>query len=122
MSEDALQGIVQQTPGYPYFLQKWGKHAWDIPTASPITRTDVERASKEAVAAFDESFFRVRFDRLTPLEKKYLRHVDRQPSGLAAATLARNAMLTAAICSCCSLMGIVAGGASRKRLAGMKRP
>ena len=73
VSEDALQGIVQQTHGYPYFLQEWGKHAWDIATASPITRTDVERASKEAVAALDESFFRVRFDRLTPLEKKYLR-------------------------------------------------
>jgi hypothetical protein len=34
---------------------------------------DVERASKTAVAALDESFFRVRFDRLTPLEKRYLR-------------------------------------------------
>ncbi len=73
VSEDALQGIVQQTHGYPYFLQEWGKHAWDIAIASPITRTDVERASKEAVAALDESFFRVRFDRLTPLERKYLR-------------------------------------------------
>ena len=30
-------------------------------------------ASKAAVAALDESFFRVRFDRLTPVEKKYLR-------------------------------------------------
>jgi hypothetical protein len=73
VSEDALQGIVQQTHCYPYFLQEWGKHAWDIAIASPITRTDVERASKEAVAALDESFFRVRFDRLTPLERKYLR-------------------------------------------------
>jgi hypothetical protein len=73
VSEDALQGIVQQTHCYPYFLQEWGKHAWDIAIASPITRTDVERASKEAVAALDESFFRVRFNRLTPLERKYLR-------------------------------------------------
>ncbi len=73
MNEDALREIVQQTHGYPYFLQEWGKHAWDVATASPITRSDVERASMEAVAALDESFFRVRFDRLTPLEKKYLR-------------------------------------------------
>lgn len=73
VSEDALLEIVRQTHGYPYFLQEWGKHAWDIATASPITRIDVERASREAVAALDESFFRVRFDRLTPLEKKYLR-------------------------------------------------
>jgi hypothetical protein len=81
VSEDALQGIVQQTHGYPYFLQEWGKHAWDIAIASPITRTDVERASKEAVAALDESFFRVRFDRLTPLERKYLRAMAELGSG-----------------------------------------
>lgn len=73
VNEDALRVIVQQTHNYPYFLQEWGKHAWDAATASPITRDDVELASKAAVAALDESFFRVRFDRLTPLEKKYLR-------------------------------------------------
>src|SRR5438105_13560331 len=50
-----------------------GKHAWDAANRSPITRKDVEVASKSAVAALDESFFRVRFDRLTPAEKKYLR-------------------------------------------------
>jgi hypothetical protein len=55
------------------FFRSGGKHAWDIATASPITRHDVALASKEAVAALDESFFRVRFDRLTPAEKTYLR-------------------------------------------------
>jgi hypothetical protein len=73
VTEDALQQIFQETHGYPYFLQEWGKHAWDAADASPITLRDVELASKTAVAALDESFFRVRFDRLTPLEKKYLR-------------------------------------------------
>lgn len=73
VNDDALQRIVQETRGYPYFLQEWGKHAWDVAGASPITLQDVERASVTAIAALDESFFRVRFDRLTPLEKKYLR-------------------------------------------------
>ena len=73
LREDALKRIVQKTHRYPYFLQEWGKHAWDAATASPITRADVEKASKAAVAALDESFFRVRFDRLTPTEKIYLR-------------------------------------------------
>lgn len=73
ITDEALQAIVQQTQGYPYFLQEWGKHAWDIATESPITLDDVGLASKAAVAALDESFFRVRFDRLTPLEKRYLR-------------------------------------------------
>lgn len=73
VEQDALERIVQETEGYPYFLQEWGKHAWDAAKKSPITLDDVTQVSKEAVAALDESFFRVRFDRLTPLEKVYLR-------------------------------------------------
>jgi predicted transcriptional regulator len=73
IDEDALQQIVQETRGYPYFLQEWGKHAWDTAIDSPITLKDVQVASTSAIAALDESFFRVRFDRLTPVEKRYLR-------------------------------------------------
>jgi GTPase SAR1 family protein len=73
VDEDALDRILQETRGYPYFLQEWGKHAWDTANASPITLQDVERATASTIAALDESFFRVRLDRLTPLEKKYLR-------------------------------------------------
>ncbi len=70
---DALNAIVLKTQGYPYFLQEWGKHCWDVADESPITIADVEVASMTAIAALDESFFRVRFDRLTPSEKIYLR-------------------------------------------------
>jgi hypothetical protein len=73
IEKDATNLIVEKTQGYPYFLQEWGKHTWDIAPESPIRRKDVLEASDEAVAALDESFFRVRFDRLTPAEKKYLR-------------------------------------------------
>jgi hypothetical protein len=69
----AVQLIIEKTQGYPYFLQEWGKHTWDIAPESPIRQQDVQNASDEAIAALDESFFRVRFDRLTPTEKKYLR-------------------------------------------------
>ena len=73
VNEDALDQIVKETRGYPYFLQEWGKHSWDVATSSPITLADVKQATTSAVAALDDSFFRVRFDRLTPLEKRYLR-------------------------------------------------
>jgi hypothetical protein len=73
IDENALALIVKETHGYPYFLQEWGKHAWDAASSSPITVKDVQAASTAAVAALDESFFRVRFDRLTPVEKRYLR-------------------------------------------------
>lgn len=70
---DAVNTIVGQTQGYPYFLQEWGKHSWGVAQSSPITLDDVKAASAQAIAALDESFFRVRFDRLTPSEKLYLR-------------------------------------------------
>lgn len=73
ITNEALERIVNVTRGYPYFLQEWGKHVWNAAERSPITMRDVETASEFAVAALDESFFRVRFDRLTPSEKKYLR-------------------------------------------------
>lgn len=73
IADEAVAEIVRQTKGYPYFLQEWGKATWDAAGASPIVLKDVKSASKAAVASLDESFFRVRFDRLTPAEKKYLR-------------------------------------------------
>ncbi|HUD91513.1 ATP-binding protein [Sphingobium sp.] len=69
----ALDAIVAQTQGYPYFLQEWGKHGWDAAEASPIGADDIEAATRSALAELDASFFRVRFDRLTPAEKRYLR-------------------------------------------------
>ena len=73
INPDALEQILHVTQGYAYILQQWGSHTWRAAAASPITVDDVTAASITAIAALDESFFRVRFDRLTPKEKKYLR-------------------------------------------------
>ncbi len=71
--EAALDEILRLTRNYPYFLQEWGKHSWDVASRSPIRKADVVEATTSAIAALDESFFRVRFDRTTPKEKLYLR-------------------------------------------------
>ena len=78
---DALDAIVSKTKRYPYFLQEWGKRVWDVADRSPITLANVDVASKQAEAALDESFFLVRFDRLTPTEKTYLRAMAHLGSG-----------------------------------------
>lgn len=70
---DALAKIVSVTKGYPYFLQQWGYEVWNIAESTPITLDDVEHATDAAISALDESFFRVRFDRCTPSEKRYMR-------------------------------------------------
>lgn len=71
--EDALDEILTRTQAYPYFLQEWGKLCWHCAKNSPITRADAISASDLAISELDASFFRVRFERLTPAEKKYLR-------------------------------------------------
>ncbi|BBN90175.1 ATP-binding protein [Azospira sp. I09] len=72
-ADDALMEIVRLTRGYPYFLQEWGYQAWNYAAASPIDLQVVREASDNVSRRLDENFFRVRFDRLTPREKTYLR-------------------------------------------------
>jgi len=69
----AVERIVARTGGYPFFLQAWGYHCWNIAPKSPIRLRDVEAADPVILADLDASFFRVRFDRLTPTEQRYLR-------------------------------------------------
>ncbi len=69
----AADAIIKMTQGYPYFLQEWGSHVWDSAPASPIRAADVDTAVPNIIAHLDANFFRVRFDRLTVLQQKYLR-------------------------------------------------
>lgn len=73
IARSAAELIVTESQGYPYFLQVWGYQAWNKAKHSPIGRRTVDEARHEVLAALDASFFRVRFDRLTPSEKRYLR-------------------------------------------------
>lgn len=70
---DALDAIVAETRGYPYFLQEWGYQVWNTADASPIKKGDVAQSATEAIRRLDEGFFKVRFDRLTPRERDYVR-------------------------------------------------
>ena len=71
--EDALHEIFRMTKGYPYFLQEWGYQAWNHAVSSPISLATVQESSAIVSRRLDENFFRVRFDRLTPRERKFLR-------------------------------------------------
>jgi len=71
--EAALKEIFRLTQGYPYFLQEWGYQSWNRAAASPITLHVVREATAMVIERLDQNFFRVRFDRLTPSEKRFLR-------------------------------------------------
>jgi DNA-binding CsgD family transcriptional regulator len=73
IEETALAKLVEAAHGYPYFLQEWGYHVWNRAEASPITMRDVDAARDAVIRQLDKNFFLVRYDRLTPKEKEYLR-------------------------------------------------
>jgi AAA ATPase domain len=70
---DATDEILRVTERYPYFIQEWGAQVWNRAPASPIRKIDVTDATPGIIVHLDANFFRVRFDRLTVLQQKYLR-------------------------------------------------
>jgi AAA ATPase domain len=68
----AAEVIVDYTQGYPYFLQEYGRIVWDEASQSPITADDATSLLPLVEAMLDESFFRVRAERTTGLELRYL--------------------------------------------------
>ena len=72
-TDDAVRQIVEEAHGYPYFLQEWGYHVWNHAPTQVITLDDVRSVRPSVIDQLDRNFFLVRFDRLTPKEKEYLR-------------------------------------------------
>jgi hypothetical protein len=70
---EALDAMYAATAGYPYFVQAYGKVAWDVAPRSPITAEDITVAAPEAEAELAVGFFGSRFERATPAEREYLR-------------------------------------------------
>lgn len=77
----ALEEIFRLTKGYPYFLQEWGYQSWNLAKASPITLQVVQEATVTVIPRLDKNFFRVRYDRLVPSEKRFLRAMAQLGSG-----------------------------------------
>jgi hypothetical protein len=69
----AIKEVFRLTRGYPYFLQEWGYQAWNLAEKPKITLATIQHASATVIERLDQNFFRVRFDRLTPSEKNFLR-------------------------------------------------
>lgn len=72
-TDDAIECILKLTERYPYFLQQWAYEAWNASDSDIISLATIDVATKMAIQELDRSFFKVRFDRCTPSEKKYMR-------------------------------------------------
>jgi len=97
-ADDALAALYERTAGYPYFVQAYGKVAWDVAPASPITAADIAVAAPEAESELAVGFFGSRYERATPAEREYLRAMadveagpdDAVPTSRVADVLGRN--------------------------------
>jgi hypothetical protein len=72
-TDAALDKVWRDTDGYPYFVQEWGYRSWNFAAGPAISAGDIDKARAAATMQLDESFFRVRFGRLTPKERDYVR-------------------------------------------------
>lgn len=81
LSDAALAETYRLTKGYPYFIQEWGYQMWNLAVISPIELAVVKSAAESVIRRLDQNFFRVRFDRLTPGEKNFLRAMAQLGSG-----------------------------------------
>ncbi len=70
---EVLKEIFKKACGYPYFIQEWGYQVWNHAQKSLITLEVAYSASLTVICRLDKNFFRVRFNRLTPKEKEFLR-------------------------------------------------
>ena len=73
IDEETKRYIYVNTQGYPYFLQEWGYRVWNVAIGPAIRREDAVVAAAEVQECMDKSFYRVRYERLTPKEIKFMR-------------------------------------------------
>jgi hypothetical protein len=78
---EALDALFDASGGYPYFIQAYGKAAWDAAPDDPITAMDVSVAAPEADAELAVGFFGSRYERATPAEREYLRAMAEMTDG-----------------------------------------
>lgn len=73
IAPEALRKIVEETKGYPFFLQEWASVVWNNADGPVITLQDVEQSYRETLALLDAGFFKVRIDRLTKAEVQFVK-------------------------------------------------
>jgi hypothetical protein len=71
--EIAVSAVVERSAGYPYFLQEFGKAAWDFAPGPTITSKDALAGIQAGTDSLDHGFFSSRWERATPAEREYMR-------------------------------------------------
>lgn len=68
---DALERLVDETAGYPFFIQEYASAAWTEHRGNRVTLRDVDMIAPGVRSMLESSFYDERFRRLTPRELRY---------------------------------------------------
>ena len=85
-ADPALTIVLDAAGGYPYFIQEYGQAIWNLAPAKLFTADDAEAAVRFGLEQLDAGFFRSRWERATPAERRFLQamaHDNDQPSSTA---------------------------------------
>lgn len=69
---DALRLLLDSSGGYPYFLQEYGWAAWEVSTGPHISLDDARISAVLGLERLDAGFFRSRWNRASPSERRLL--------------------------------------------------
>lgn len=71
-TDDALNELIKVSSGYPYFIQAYGKAAWNASGSNPIPLQAVTKSEACARAELDDGLYSARWQRTTPPGRRYL--------------------------------------------------
>lgn len=71
-TDDALNELIKVSSGYPYFIQAYGKAAWNASGSNPIPLQAVTKSEACARAELDDGLYSARWQRTAPTGRRYL--------------------------------------------------
>ncbi|HIT85910.1 MAG TPA: ATP-binding protein [Candidatus Ornithomonoglobus intestinigallinarum] len=71
-TDKALNKIIDITKGYPYFIQQFCQIIYNNTDSSTIDENDVENSTEEFFDVLDKGFFKVRYERCSEMDKKFI--------------------------------------------------
>jgi hypothetical protein len=72
LDEMAVQAVLEETEGYPYFVQLYGDRLWKGSEEALISHAEFVRLRPSILRDLDDLFFEGRYQRATPRERAVL--------------------------------------------------
>lgn len=93
-TEETVSAVLDDTAGYPFFIQLYGDALWKSSAASVVTMSDFRRVRGRVVQSLDRSFYDARFMRASSAERDLLRVIAAEGESATVSYLQKAARMT----------------------------